>query len=121
MAALMDPEIAKMVQTQGDINKDSIQRLLELNDFLRTKLIPSLPVDQRLSLLKQQRQNAPRSGGLFSKDAVDYLLMKQSVLQQTQTMHQNQALNRANQYLSHSFFQNLIPFLDQLFPTDLCK
>ena len=48
----MDPEIAKMVQTQGDINKDSIQRLLELNDFLRTKLIPSLPVDQRLSLLK---------------------------------------------------------------------
>jgi len=75
MAALMDPEIAKMVQTQGEINKDSIQRLLELNDFLRTKLIPSLPVDQRLSLLKQHRQNAPRGGGLFSRDAVDYLLM----------------------------------------------
>ena len=48
MAALMDPEISRMLQSTADINKDSIQRLMELKDFLHTKLIPSVPMDQRL-------------------------------------------------------------------------
>ena len=48
MAALMDPEIAKLIHSTSDINKNSIERLIELKDFLRTKLIPSIPMDQRL-------------------------------------------------------------------------
>jgi len=33
-----------------------------------------------------------------------------------QTQHQQQAAGRASQYLAHSFYTNLLPLLDQIFP-----
>jgi hypothetical protein len=45
MAAKLEAEIASMIMSDQDINKDTVTRLVELGDFLKTKLSPIIALN----------------------------------------------------------------------------
>ena len=44
MAAKLEPELANILQSSQDLNKDTVTRLDELGEFLKAKITPMIPM-----------------------------------------------------------------------------
>jgi hypothetical protein len=127
MAAKMEPELASIIQSVNDLDKDTASRIAELIDFLRTRMIPQIPLNyiwQNQNYGRRGDRDVDPGDNYLGRSSADQSMLSahsQSILGGMQTQiyqnqHQQQAAGRASQYLAHSFYTNILPLLDQIFP-----